>query len=122
MEYPQGDLLPLLSSGEVDAIVTPWGRNTLRRKPFDYLPLYRVKLVLAVSNQSPLAMKKVVSISDIVGHPLGYLSAPIPAVERVINEFIRCHKPGSKRRHPDIRNRTVAGDDRKGADIRHSSQ
>ena len=86
VEYPQGDLLPLLSSGEVDAIVTPVGKEHFETQPFDYLPLYRVKLVLAVSNQSPLAMKKVVSISDSVGHPLGYLSAPIPAVERVINE------------------------------------
>lgn len=85
VEQQSERLLTLLSDGEVDMIFLPGNRPQLAM--FEQLPLYEVRIVLAVAADDPLASRTTLSVTDLLNRPLGYLATPIVSVERILSSY-----------------------------------
>ena len=81
-ELNHDSILASLAAGSADMVVNPGSEAQL--SGYESLPLYQVRLVLAVSRNDPLSQKKLITALDLAEPPLGFLSVPLSRVERVI--------------------------------------
>jgi len=84
IEKPAGESIDLLLNNNADMIFTP---QETKESCYDSLLGYRTQFSLGISEKSPLALKQVISITDIFDVTFGTLCSPMPLEERLYSSF-----------------------------------
>ena len=101
VEKDHFDMISFLSMGEVDIVALPGQHADMTM--FETLPMYDVQIVLAVSEDNPLAEKSKLSAMDLRYTPLAFLTTPLPNVERILYASMEAAKT-----EPNIAVRTAS--------------